>query len=143
MIGIVVTITDYINRVFDAVKKEKYKSLSHAAASIRKDEIASFIPSDVASKPGTPPHTRIRIVKSGKNKGKHRVGQIAKATVFDVDASTAVIGPRKSVVGTSAKAHEFGGEYKGTVFPERPFALPALQRNAYRFAEEWRGSIGS
>lgn len=141
MIGLLVTIVDYTKRVAEAAQKEKYKSLAHAAASIRKDEMASFVPSDVASKPGTPPNTRIRIVKSGKNKGKHRVGQIASATAFDVDASTAAIGPRKSIVGTSAKAHEFGGVYKQATYPERSFALPALQRNTYRFAEEWRGSI--
>ncbi len=142
MIEVAFTAAVEMGQVLGLAKKAEFKNMAHAAASIRKEEIASFVPSDLASQPGTPPHTRIRIVKSGKNKGKHRLGQIARAVAFDVTKDSAVIGPRKSIVGTSASAHEFGGEYKGTTFPERSFALPALTKNTDRFAESFSGSIG-
>jgi hypothetical protein len=137
MIGLNIKTTFNAKPLAQAAQKAKFKNLSHAAAAIRKTEIASFIPSNVASAPGTPPHTRIRIVKRGKNKG----GQFPRSVAFDVQGDSAVIGPRASVVGTSAKAHEFGGSYKGTIFPERSFAKPALQENVDRFADSFEGSI--
>lgn len=143
MIGLNFTTAVELGKVMGLAEKAEFKNLGHAAASIRKTEIASFIPSDSPSAPGTPPHTRRRIVKSGKNKGKLRTGQIARAVAFDVTKESGVIGPRESIVGTSASAHEFGGEYKGTIFPERSFALPALEKNTDRFAESFSGSIGS
>jgi len=131
-------------RVTDAADRAIVKNLSHAAASIRKREIESIVPAEGPSAPGTPPHTRSRIVKSGKNKGKQRQGEIQRAIVFVVDKAKqeAVIGPRFSVVGTSASAHEFGGEYRGQTYPERSFAAPALEKTQDRFAASFAGSIG-
>jgi len=77
--------------------------------------------------------------------GKVSKGQLPRAIVYDNDkeSDTAVIGPRESVVGTSGEAHEFGGDYKGQDFPERPFMGPALDKNIDRFASSFAGSIGS
>jgi hypothetical protein len=142
MIGISVSIIDYIERVFAAEKKAKYKNLAHAAASIRKDEMSEFKTSPVASAPGTPPNTREQIVKRGKNKGKQAKGHFPKAIAFDVMGDSAVIGPRAKVIGTEVgPLMERGGERKGGHYPARPFALPALQRATNRFAAEWAGSI--
>jgi hypothetical protein len=114
--------------VIAAVKTANFKNFNHAAARIRKDAIESIIVSPVASPPGTPPHTRRRLLKN--------------AIVYSADDKGAVIGPRYSRAGTSGSAHEFGGVYKRQTYPERPFMAPALMRNLDRFAAEWEGSVG-
>ena len=120
-------ITDQTAKVTAAAKKGAFKSFAHTAARIRKDAIESIVREKKASKPGTPPHTRR--------------GQLKRAILFAADATGAVIGPRKSFVGESAKAHEFGTEFRGIEFPVRPFMRPALESNLSRFKSEWKGSI--
>lgn len=140
MIGINAQITDNSQAVVKAADAATFRNLGHAAASIRKDAIASIIPSDQPSKPGAPPHTRRRVTK----KGKQLKGQLQRAITYDQDRANknAVIGPRASVVGESGAAHEFGQSYKGDSFPERSFMGPALEANLTRFASDWAGSIG-
>jgi hypothetical protein len=144
MISLSVDITDNFQAALKAANVASFKNVSHAAASIRKAEIASFQVAAGPSQPGTPPHTHPGIVRSGKRKGQQRLGQFPKAIAFYVDKEKgeAVIGPRGSIAGTSASAHEFGGEYKGEEYPARPFAGPALKANVDRFAASWAGSIG-
>lgn len=148
MIGIKVKVEDNTKAVQKAADKAGFRNLAHAAASLRKDARASIqrAPAQqrtraksrgghkvrrarhAASRPGTPPHTQR--------------GQLPNAIVFDVAPKSVVIGPRRSVVGESAGAHEFGGEFKGADYPDRPFMGPALERAAPRFAGSFAGSIG-
>ena len=144
MFGAAFSFTDLSKAVLADSDRAAFKNISHAAASIRKQEIASIQPGEGPSSPGSPPHTHPGVVKSGKRKGQLRQGFLPRSIAFDVDKARdeAVIGPRASIVGESAAAHEFGGEYKDATYPQRPFALPALQANLDRFAAEWQGSIG-
>jgi hypothetical protein len=150
MIGMSVKIEDRTKRVEKAADKAVFRNLQHAAASLRKDARSTIkrAPKEqrvgsksrkgkkvrrarhAASPEGTPPFTQR--------------GQLLNAIVFDVapDKSSAIVGPRYSVVGTSAEAHEFGGQYKGQEYPERPFMEPALERAESRFAGSFSGSIG-
>lgn len=130
MIGLKVKIVDETKNVEKAVEKASFENLGHAAASIRKKAIASISKSKKSSPAGSPPHTK--------------TGELRKAIRYKVeDPWTAVIGPRASVVGESMMAHEFGGQYKGGDFPERPLMAPALEESLDRFLEPWRGSVHS
>lgn len=129
MIGMKVRITDNTKEVTKAVDKAAFRNFSHAAGSISKDVKSTLEQADGPSEPGTPPHT-------------HRRKFLQRAVRFAADKEGAVIGPMASVVGTAGKAHEFGGEYKTSTYPERPFMLPALERALPRFAGEWTGSVG-
>lgn len=130
MIGADTKVTTNPSAVTKAVEKAAFKNFGHAAARIRKDAQALLIKAEGPSAPGAPPHTHARQF-------------LKNAITFDNDkqANDAVIGPRFSRVGTSAKAHEMGGEYKGAEFPERKFMLPALEQNLDRFAGDWAGSV--
>lgn len=118
-------------KIQQAVDRGTYRSMSHAAASLAKAEKLSIEKSTEASEPGSPPHTRGR--------GGHN---IKGAIRYAADKESAVIGPVASVIGTAGEAHEFGGEYRGQIYPKREFARPALEKNIDRFAGEFRGSIG-
>lgn len=128
MIGSTTQFVDTSKRVTVATEKAAYRNFKHAAASIRKEAIESIVKAEGPSAPGTPPHTR-------RN-------QLRRAIVFDADQYGAIIGPRHSVVGEAGAAHEFGGEFKGGMFPERSYMGPALEANLDRFAAEWAGSVG-
>lgn len=143
MITSTVQFVDHTQRVKEAAEKATYKNLGHAAASIRKRAIESIVPAEGPSAPGTPPHTRPGRVS--KKTGKARPGQLQRAIVYKQDraAQDVVVGPRHSVVGESAKAHEFGGAYRDETFPERPFMGPALDQNLDRFGPSFAGSIGT
>ena len=133
--------SDNTQRVKDATDKAAFKSVGHAASSIRKTAIESIEQAEGPSAPGTPPHTHTGGVTK---KGKVRRGNLQRAIVFDSDKAKqeAVIGPRFSVVGESGAAHELGGEFHGDDYPERPFMGPALETNAPRLPGEFAGSIG-
>jgi len=130
MIGMSVKLEDFFPKVKTEVDKANFRSLGHAAASLRKAEVQSIETSDEPSEPGQPPHSRR--------------GQLRRAIRFDVDRAKqeAVIGPRASIVGDAAAAHEFGEEFRGQDYPERPFAKPALEKSLGRLASNWAGSIG-
>jgi len=137
----VVKIDDKTHRVAQAAARATFRNLPHAAATIRKDAIESIIDAPGPSAPGTPPHTHTGGITK---KGKKRRGVLQKAIAYDFDkqAGDAVIGPRESVVGLAGAAHEFGQEFKGDDFDERPYMGPALDRNLDRLAGDWTGSIG-
>lgn len=130
MIGISVKTTDTTKRVADAADKAAYRSLSHAAASIRREAIASTVKTQGASDPGQPPHTR---------------GRLKQAITYDANKESAVIGPRRSRFGTALQAHEHEGmrRYRGQKFPSRQVMFPAMSRNLQRFAASWAGEIHS
>jgi len=132
---------DNFNKVAEAVEKAAFRNVGHAAAAIRKDAIESIKPAEGASEPGTPPHTHTSGVTK---KGKLRRGELQRAIVFahNREENEALVGPRFSVVGTSGAAHEFGGEYLGQDYPERPFMSPALENNIDRFGGSFEASIG-
>jgi phage gpG-like protein len=129
-------------RLLKEVKQAGFRNLNHAAARIRKDAVESIQPGDGPSAPGTPPHTHTQRLT---RKGKTRAGQLPRSIVFHVDKAKeeAVIGPRYSMVGEAGAAHEFGGQFRGDNYPERPFMGPALDKNLDNFASDWAGSIGS
>lgn len=128
MFGLKIKTEDRTKRVKDAADKAAFRNFGHAAASIRKDVVASIETSPEPSPPGEPPHTRRRL--------------LPRAMRFAVDKQGAVIGPMASVAGQVGSAHEFGGQFRGDQYPERPFMLPALERAVPRFAGQWRGLIG-
>ena len=130
MFGFEVQTEDQTKRVIEAVERAAFRNLGHAAATIRKDAVESIVVAEGPSPEGTPPHTRRR--------------QLKRAIRFDYDRQelTAVVGPMASIVGESGAAHELGGEFRGEDFPERPFMVPAMERNLDRFAGDWAGSIG-
>jgi hypothetical protein len=110
------------------VKDASFKSVGHLAATIRKGAMASIDISPESSEPGDAPNSRD--------------GRLARAIVFHVDkqTDTAVIGPRKSVVGEAGAAHEHAEKIGITKFPERPFMFPELERNIPRFGETFAAS---
>jgi len=114
------------------VTDKAFKNVGHAIASIAKDARGSIkVSKKTASNPGQPPKTR------GQRKLKKAIRYFVNK-----EKGYAVAGPRKSVFGTAAKAHEFGGRYKDEVFDKRPFMQPALERAIPRFPGSFRGSIG-
>lgn len=129
MIDIKAKVEDDTKKIIDAAEKAAYRNFGHAAASISKDTKASLVKADGPSEEGQPPHT-------------HKGAYLRRAVRYAYDQESAIIGPIASIVGGVGEAHEFGGEYKGTDFPERPFQGPALERGAPRFAGDWEGSIG-
>jgi len=129
MFGATFKLIDTSKRVTAAADKAAFKNFAHAAARISKDAKASIEKTDGPSLPGSPPHT-------------HRGSFLRRGIRFAADKQGAVIGPMASVVGEAGSAHEFGGEFKGSDFPERPFMGPALEQNIDRFASTWQGSIG-
>lgn len=152
MFGLSVKVENKLQKVEQAAEKAAFKNFGHAAASIRKDAIASIKDAptgdrgrdsrgrftkakriDAGSPPGTPPYTH------GKGKRGRR---IKKAILYAADKEGAVIGTAYSKFGTAGSPHEHGGSYKGQIFAERPFMFPALLRQAGRFAGSFAGSIG-
>jgi hypothetical protein len=128
-VGIKVSVEDRLAAVKLAAKKGAFKNFGNAAASISKDAKSTLEKADGPSLPGQPPHT-------------HRGTFLRRAIRYRFDAEGAMIGPLASVVGGSAAAHEFGGRYKQTNLPARPFMGPALKRAIPRFGGSWRGSVG-
>lgn len=150
MFRVTAIIEDRIVQAIDPkVEEANFRNFGHAAASIRKAAIQSIERAPVEqrrgpkrrggarvsrarqipSKPGTPPHT-----------GPRRI--LKKAILFDADEEGAIIGPAYSLVGESMEAHEFGGEYRGQEYPERPFMGPALDDKLDRLIGNWSGSVG-
>lgn len=130
MIGAKTTLIDNSKNVTKAVDKAAFRNMGHAAARITIDAKESIEVAPGPSPPGTPPHTRRKL--------------LPRAIRYDYDrkAQSAVIGPRYSVVGEAGAAHEFGGEFRGDIFDERSFMAPALENNLGRFASDWAGSVG-
>ena len=131
MFGLSGTIKDDTKNVAKAVEKAKFRNFRHAGFSISKAAKSSIQRSREPSSPGSPPHTR--------GKGRRN---LRGAIFVAAEPDSVIIGPRFSYVGESGEAHEFGREYKGDQFDERPFMDPALQAAIPRFMAGWRGSVG-
>jgi len=129
IISATATVRDRTNRVTQAVDQAAFRNIGHAAASIAKDMRGSIEKGIGPSEVGTPPHT-------------HKGSYLRRAIRYAAGKREAVIGARYSVVAKSAAAHEHGQFYKGTQFPKRPFAVPALERGAPRFGGSFEGSVG-
>lgn len=135
MIGIAFAYQDATRLVVVELAKAEFRSLNHAAASIRKDMQASLQVAPGPSQPGKPPHAHKR-KRGGKN--------IKQSILFAVDkqAELAVIGPSAQFVGDVGGVHERGGSRKADRFQPRPFAGPALERQLDRLPAGFAGSIG-
>lgn len=134
--------------VVDAIKKGAFKSIKHAAGSIRKGAKDSMVKAKGASAPGTPPN-------------RHR-SRLYGSILFDADERKleAVIGPSYDKMSSRgyppwmASMHERGGVFGGDLtsegksahkkkrkqdrrtrtYPARPFMAPALERAKPRLA---------
>jgi len=138
-IGVEAKITDRTRAVRNAVKKGAFRSLHHAAASIRRAAIESMVFAAKASKPGTPPHA---------HKGKLR-----RSIRYSVDETTVTVGPSYSAIRSGGRPpwlgsmHERGGTFRGKkkgtkrYVPARPFMAPALAAASKRFKASWKSSI--
>ena len=135
MIGLAISWTDATKLFAVETDAANYRSLGHAAASLRKSMQASIAVVDGPAKAGSPPHA---------HKGRKGNRNLKTSILFAVDKpqQTAVIGPAFSFFGTAGSAHEFGGAYKQDRFAPRPFAGPALAKNLDRLPAGFAGSIG-
>ena len=72
-----------------------------------------------------------------------RIGTARISVLYDVDkaSSTAVIGPRHSILGASLSAHEFGLWWMGYHYPKRPTMGPALKKNLNKLPAGFAGAI--
>ncbi len=118
---------DDTKKVEQAVERTAFKNFGHAAASVRKEAVASVERSAEPSPPGKPVHTRRGLAR--------------RAILFAADKDSAVVGFVASKVDQAMSAHEHGKRYKGTKYPERPTMGPALEKNLDRFAAGFAGSI--
>ena len=129
MIGVDVKTENQTQRVTDAVERAAFRNFGHAAARISKDAKESLVTAEGPSPMGSPPHT-------------HQGAHLRRAVRYDATKEDAVIGPLESIVGESGAAHELGQTFHGFTFDERPFMVPALEKNLDRFNQDWAGSIG-
>lgn len=129
MIGAKVTIDYQPQTVVQAAEDATYRSLGHAAASIRLDAIESIQRDSGPSPAGQPPHTRR--------------GLIRRAIRYFVDRAKqyAIIGTAASVIDQAGEPHEHGGKFRRQKFEPRPFMRPALLRKSGRLPDHWRDSI--
>jgi phage gpG-like protein len=113
------TFEDRTAAVAKAAHDGAVRMLQKAAFAIFKTAQAEIQEDPKPSPAGQPPHTRR--------------GQIKRAMRYSVERAEeyAVIGPRESLVGTSAAAQEFGGQYKRQEYPKRPFMGPALKQSLH------------
>lgn len=117
-------------KLLAASRKGSFRSLDHAAASIRRSVISSIKKAPGPSPVGTPVHTREGLFKS--------------SLFYHVSQSQldAVIGLLYSRVAASGEPHEKGTFYKGYRYRPRPFMRPGLDKAAPRLAAHWSGSLG-
>lgn len=133
-------------RIARASREGNFKSLGHAAATIRliarrsikrarkarsRDEHGRFRSTGgtIPSPPGKPPRTK--------------AGQLKRSIVYAVDKrrAEAVIGADSADMDKVAGAHEHGGKFKGQRYPKRPFMGPALEKVKPRLPKKWAGSV--
>ena len=129
MIDVKVTTKKSFGKVKAKSQQGNFKSLGHAAASIRLIARRSIRRRQTAAMPGTPPNTRR--------------GQLKRSIMYSLDKQrgVALIGPDFDVVGAAGKAHEFGGNFRRERYPKRPFMGPALEKVKDRLPSMWAGSI--
>jgi len=128
MFGMKVRFEDLTHRVKRAAERATFERFNQAAYAIMQTAKGLIVRRKGPSPEGEPPHT-------------HRRHFLKRSIRYSANKEGAVIGPVFSIVGDVGQAHELGGSYKGTVFPERPFMRPSLEENIDRFANGWSGSI--
>lgn len=144
MIGMSVTVTNNFDRVQKAADKATVRNLRQASFRYMTEARGLIKDAPGPSPPGTPPHTHTAgVFKSGKRKGQTRLGFLPRSYAYAVDAQRkeAVSGPRASVIGLSAEAHEKGLQFHGDRYPERSTATPALEKIMPGFADSFAGSL--
>ena len=129
MITITVKYKDESNVLIKKVKDDSINSLSRAGGAVRLTARRSMRKRKGPSKVGTPPNTH--------------TGGLKKSILYSVDAraGSVVIGPDATIVGDFARAHEFGGTYRGRKYDKRPFMGPALDKIKPRLPEFWGSSV--
>lgn len=118
-----------VKKVLRASMRANIESLAHAGAVIRLTARRSIRKRKGPSIAGQPPHTH--------------TGALRNAILYAVEKTRGrvVIGPTFGGTGTSAMAHEFGGRYRKTMYPRRPFMGPALEKIKTRLPRIWAASI--
>lgn len=106
-----------------------FRSLGHAAATIRLIARRSIKRRKGPSKIGQPPHTR--------------AGMLKRAILFFVDKARgyALIGVSEDILDDAGMPHEHGGRFRKETFGKRPFMLPALEKAKPRLPTFWANSI--
>ena len=106
-----------------------FKTISHAASTVRLIAKRSIRSSKKKSAVGTPPHTHTK--------------KLPRSIIYYADKKTmwAIVGTSVNIVGEAGQAHEFGGLYKRTRYDKRPFMLPALEKVAPRLPSEWASNF--
>jgi hypothetical protein len=131
------------------VSGKMFKNAGHAAATVRKDAMASFktsvsVTRRVRGKNGKKVRRKLyRPSKPGKAPGLAS-GRLQRSIAYEANqpGMSFAIGPRASTADQVGRAHEFGGMYKGGLYPERSFMRRAMERNQHRFAGQFAGRIG-
>lgn len=123
----------HLRKINDAAARARSKVLGRQAGAVRLTARRSIRRRKKPSPRGRPPHTQ--------------TGNLRRSILYAVlDEYSAVIGPaglgsKSSSVGPSATAHEFGGEFRGDHYPQRPFMGPALAKITPKLPEHWRDAI--
>ncbi len=120
-----------IKKIRNRVKRGNVDSLGRAGALVRTVSRRSLRRKGVKNlpgRPGQPPKT---------------TGPLKRSILFEVekDRSAVVIGPSSDIVDDVAKAHEFGGEFRGIRYPKRPFMGPALAKITPQLPRLWAKSV--
>lgn len=129
MIGTNVKIVNKTRQAQKRVRDAHISSLGRAAATARIIARRSIRRRKKPAAAGRPPHSK--------------TGKLRRAIKYKVDKQRqeAFIGPDVNDVGTSGRAHEHGGLYKGDRFDKRPFMGPALEALKPRLPDFWRNSV--
>ncbi|HYW78050.1 MAG TPA: hypothetical protein VE890_00675 [Thermoguttaceae bacterium] len=116
-------------KVHQKAKQANITNLGHAGAALRLIARRSIRQRKGPAPAGSPPHTHTR--------------RLPRAILYAVDRqrSLVVIGPAKHLAGTSGRAHEHGGQYRGERYERRPFMGPALVKIKNRLPKLWAGSV--
>ena len=117
------------HKVIAAVERGNLVALRRAGAYIRKAARNRVSQSEHSSIPGSPPNTRRGLLKN--------------SLLFGVEkgSTTVVIGPAKTFIGTSMRAHEFGGRYKKQRYPKRPLMGPTLENSVSKLPKMWENIV--
>jgi hypothetical protein len=124
-------------RLSKAVRRAGRVALRILGYNVRKTAQASLEDVKGPSKPGQPPHTHERGSARQKRKATRAAGGKAgrphvlpAAIIYGVETNPdrVLIGPTANVAGTVGRAFEHEGdvEFRGHVYPPRPFMAPAL-----------------
>jgi hypothetical protein len=146
VIAAIVAIVDNFHRVRAAADRAIVRNLKRVSFLLFTAERESIKEAPGPSTPGTPPHTHTGGVrKRGKRAGQRKLGFLPRSFAYFVDKTKqeSLTGPRHSVIGEAAAAHELGLEFRGDDYPERSFAQPALKAVAPVYGDSFANSIGA